>query len=439
MAGILDYLVKEYNLKLIMVEVGVGDVSLTSLRNYADKKSRMQVADRYLKAGKISGEEYLDIISDYPLQLYGIEDQSLYDEHIAAFRSIDEFRKKGAGELRSLANAVNKLEPFIYSNELRQLREKEAQYKDKDISLVEYCRFLNNLAQKEGIDRENYPHLTSFCDVARLEKEIDFKKVEFQRDSFIKELAGILDEKSAQDLITMTKGLKSKLITPERYYSFLRYLAEGKIDLRSRYPQLCSYIEYVTTSRDVEAASLVKEMDEAKDEIEAVLLKGADQKQLAEITKSIQVLNKALDMELTPEDYSYFQANKPDLATGTWIGFLRENCAKYNLDIHPVYSDVVDDNLQQLEDFYRIGTEREKAFIKNMARKLNGSKDKTVVLITGGFHTPGISRMLKDKGYSYLISTPVITKESDSSLYFSVLRNEGKEPEEEPVYEGEDQ
>ena len=67
MSGLLKYLVNEYGLKLIMVEGGSGDVSLSSLRGYADKNTRIEVAERYLKEGKISGEEYLDIISDQPL------------------------------------------------------------------------------------------------------------------------------------------------------------------------------------------------------------------------------------------------------------------------------------------------------------------------------------------------------------------------------------
>jgi len=55
MAQLLDYLVKENNLKLIMMEGGSGNVNLEFLCNYADKKARESVADKYLKLGKISG------------------------------------------------------------------------------------------------------------------------------------------------------------------------------------------------------------------------------------------------------------------------------------------------------------------------------------------------------------------------------------------------
>ena len=48
------------------------------------------------------------------------------------------------------------------------------------------------------------------------------------------------------------------------------------------------------------------------------------------------------------------------------------------------------------------------------------------VLIAGGFHTPGITRVLKGKDYSYVVVTPKITQNSDTRTYFSALRSAGK-------------
>ncbi len=89
-----------------------------------------------------------------------------------------------------------------------------------------------------------------------------------------------------------------------------------------------------------------------------------------------------------------------------------------------VNSNIIDDNLKQLEDFYKLGVAREEAFIKNIVNKMDQTNQKLAVLIAGGFHTPGVTRMLKDKSCSYVVITPVITKRIDSSAYFSVLRGE---------------
>jgi hypothetical protein len=424
LAQILDYLVNAKKLKLIMVEGGTGDVNLSSLRGHADKKSREEVADKYLRQGKISGEEYLDIVSDYDLELYGIEDKELYDAHLASFEKVDSFRQDGLKELDNLANAVKSLEPFMYSAELRQLEEKKSKYDDKTLSLVEYCGYLRDVAIAKSINLEDYPYLVAFCDVARMEKEIDFQQAESQRNAFIKDLAKLLDEKGVQDLIQMTKDFKAKTMTPEKYYSFLRDAGEEKLDLKGQYPQLYAYIKYTTTSKDVDAVKLLKEVSVIEDKLKETLLNSPDQIKLTEISKSLEVLTKALNLELTPENYRYFQENSTKLVTASWVNFLSQNCNKYNLRIQPSASGIVDANLAQLTEFYQLGAERDKAFVKNMEYKINSSGEKTVALIAGGFHTPGISRILKEKGYSYVVVTPVVTQKSDSSLYFSVLRGQ---------------
>ena len=424
MAGLLESLIKEYNLKLIMVEGGSGDVSLTFLRGYADKKARQEVADKYLKEGKISGEEYLDIVSDYPLELYGIEDEALYDAHMASFQQVDSFREEGLQYLKGLSNIIDNLKVHIYSQELQELEQKKSGYEDKTISLVEYCRYLNKMGNKKRLILRNYPHLTAFSETAQLEKEIDFKAAESQRDAFIKDLANLLDERGVQNIILMTQGFKTKIVTPEKYYSFLKATGEEKLDLRRKYPQLDAYIKYVTISKDVNAAELLKEVSVIEEKIKEASFTNADQRRLNEIAKAIQILSKILNLELTPEDYAYFKANKAKFIIASWIDFLNQKCNKYNLTQLPSAANLIDENLQQLEAFYQLGIDREQAFIKNMADKINESGEKTIVLITGGFHTPGITQMLKDKGYSYMVVTPVITQKSDSSIYFSVLRGE---------------
>jgi hypothetical protein len=114
--------------------------------------------------------------------------------------------------------------------------------------------------------------------------------------------------------------------------------------------------------------------------------------------------------------------------TASWINFLNEGCKKYNLTTQLSTSNIIDENLNILNGFYQLGVAREKAFMKNMVNKMDESGQNLAVLITGGFHTPGVTQMLKDKGYSYIVVAPVITQKSDSSIYFSVLREEKKPP-----------
>ncbi|MGD9015359.1 MAG: hypothetical protein PVI33_04995, partial [Candidatus Omnitrophota bacterium] len=159
--------------------------------------------------------------------------------------------------------------------------------------------------------------------------------------------------------------------------------------------------------------------------LEGLCLVSNDQRKLKEISESLGILVQVFNLELTPEDYEYFQANKSNFLTASWIDFLTENCRIYNLTTSPTVSNIIDDNLEHLQGFYQLGIAREEAFVKNLSYKMDEENEKLAVLITGGFHKPGVTQILKDKGYSYMVVTPVITQRSDSSLYFSVLKGEG--------------
>jgi len=424
MVRILEQLIRENNLRLILVEGGGGDVSLSFLRNYGDKKKREEVADDYLRRGEISGEEYLDISSDFDIELFGIEDEALYDDNLNNFLQFDSMRQQAIGELESLNFIVAGLKPYLYNSELLDLEARTSGYAKKEISLVDYCGYLEETAAKENLDLADKTNFTSFLESAKLEKQIDLKLSESQRNEFIKALAKMLDEQGVKELISKTQDFKDRKISAAVFYAFLRNKSAGKIDMQRDYPQLDSYIRYIASSDNLDAQALLKEVGLIEKLISKNLFVKNDQRQLYEIAESLDIIGKLINLGLTPEEYDFFKQNKKNLVTSSWIGFLTDNCRRYNLAGLPAASDTIDNNLEQFEKFYTLGVGREKAFIKNIRDKMEESKDTLAVLITGGFHTPGISRLLNEAGYSYAVVTPAVTGKSDNSIYLSVLRGQ---------------
>ena len=69
MAKLIEILVQRQGIDLVLVEGGTGNASLSPLRRVAWKKVRQRVAEDFLKQGKITGEEYLQLATDYPFEL----------------------------------------------------------------------------------------------------------------------------------------------------------------------------------------------------------------------------------------------------------------------------------------------------------------------------------------------------------------------------------
>jgi hypothetical protein len=423
LASILEYLIKEQKIKLVMVEGGSGDVSLSFLRSYSDKKTREEVAEKYLKKGQISGEEYLDIVSDYDFQLYGVEDPDLYNSNLESFLSTDTARQQGLKDLARFGDIVNKLKAKIYGPALQEFDAKTAQFDAKTLTLAEYGAYLKDKAQACGLHSEA-EHLSAFLDSIQMEKGLDFKQAEKERNDCIKQLGTMLDEQSVKEMITKTRAFTSGGEKPEEFYAYLKELASSRLNLAATYPNLSAYVDYLTKSKSVKAEELIREISVLEAKIKQGLCTTDDERSLADIDSRLALAVKFLKLELTPEEYNVFAPEKDKYMTMSWIPFLVEASLRYQLPETPKASDAMDSNFDRLESFYRLGMAREESFMKNMTEKMSLTGDSAAVLITGGFHTEGINRMLKDAGYSYAVVTPAITEKADPEIYFSVLRSE---------------
>jgi hypothetical protein len=69
--AMLERLIERHSLRLILVEGGQGDLSLSYLRSFGPPGNRKAIAEKYLGAGLISAEEYVDLVSDAPLAIWG--------------------------------------------------------------------------------------------------------------------------------------------------------------------------------------------------------------------------------------------------------------------------------------------------------------------------------------------------------------------------------
>jgi len=436
LSQILDYLAREKKLQLVMVEGGSGDVSLSFLRSFTDVKSREEIADRYLRAGKISGEEYLDIISDYKLDLYGIEDPGLYDSNLDSFLNIDGYKDQGISDIANLRVVVEALKPLMLNEQLMRFEEKLAGSDSQKLSLSEKCSYLRGAAVEKGVNIDSYSHIAAFLESAEIEKKIDFKQAEQQRAAFIKSLAQKLDDASVKQLINQTQSFKDKKLSPDEFYKFLQDKAKDKIDLKKDYPQFEVYMRYISAGRKIDAEALSKELLDLEQAVRESLFANNNERRLVEISKKLDILERFLRLDLTPAEYESMLSDKSDFLTASWVNFLSDNCRNYKLALRPKVSSIIDDNFDKIDSFYKVGMDREQAFLKNIKKKMSENKnDAVVAVITGGFHTTGMSKLFQKEGFSYVVVTPAITKKSDPEVYFSVLRQD-KEPL--PEYSGSD-
>lgn len=423
LSRIIETLVKNKGLKLIMVEGGWGNVSLSYLRSYADRERRLEVAEEYLKAGKISGEEYLDIISDYDLDLEGLENESLYRANLDAFFEIEKFRQEGSRELAVLRTAVEKLKKKLYPSSLLELEKAGEDYENKKISLADYYKYINLQARKTRQGLTGFSNFREFMKVIESEKHISFPSVEKERSNLIEKLSKRLPKQKLTALVTKSLEFRLNKLTPAEYHGYLIKEAGEAGESLDNYPNLKKYVDYISSHEEIDTAMLFEEAEQLLLKVKDKLATNSNQRRINEISASLEVLDNFLNLKLVPNDFKYYKERRNDFITASWIDFLNTQIRRNKLKIslaRPV--SVIDKNLATLVKFYDLANERDDTFVKNTIKLMNEKKQNLAVLIAGGFHTPTLTQKFRECAISYVVMAPHTTQQTDPELYRHILK-----------------
>ena len=178
LANIIEELIRKYSVHLVLVEGGNESNIYTPMRKLATPQKRLEVAERQLRKGLMMGDEYLELTTDYPMAIQGIEDMELYKENIRAFSQIEQIKGEALSYLQNLKGVVEALKRNVYSPELKTLGRMRESYEKEEMGLVAYYEYLGSLSPVQ-----NYPNLSRLLEASRLEKEVDFEKVDKERDA----------------------------------------------------------------------------------------------------------------------------------------------------------------------------------------------------------------------------------------------------------------
>ena len=423
LSNIIEALIKERGLKLIMVEGGWGDVSLSYLRSHADKERRVEVAEEYLEEGKISGEEYLNIISDYDMDIQGVEEEDLYKKNLDTFFKIEDFRQGGTEKVDQLNRIAEALKRKIYPSKLLELEKKHTEYDEEEIALSEFYDYLMKLAKDMRLDASAFYNFQSFVKIAELEEKIDFPRVEKQRANLIEKLSKILQKDKLTPLVTKSLEFRLNKVSPAEYHTYLKQTAaEAGMDLGD-YPDLSKYIEYIKSHEDINTNILFKEADLLEKQLKQALTKTEEQKKLWALSRVLKTLHNFLNLKLIPEDFQYYKKHKNDFLISAWAPFLKEGIKKHKIKYSmPTDYAVLDNNLSTLVEFYDIANQRDEIFVEKAVSLMDEKKQTLAVLIAGGFHTPTLTKMFKDKDISYIVVAPKTTQQTDPEQYRYILQ-----------------
>ncbi len=422
---ILESLVKNYKVSFVAVEGADGIIDTSWFKAFPDDEVRKEVADYFMKKGEITGPEFLSITTDYPIKLFGAETRAYYIQNLNAFTSSYPLKEDTEKYYKSVKTALNKLKNYIYSDELKVMDTKIEEYETKKIQFNEYVRFLQGLSETHKINLREYDNFFKLVSTLIYEKRINFNIVDKERSILIDELSKSLAKDALAELVEKSLFFKAAKISSAEYYNYLKELAEKNgIEMVKRFPNLSNYIIYNTVYSKIENEKLFKDIKNLEAAIKEKLFTNDDQRTLSKLSHNVDILLGFVNIKLLNGDFEYYKAHKEEFSYEAFSTFLQKKATQYGLayDVEAP-SEAVINSIPKLEDFYAIAIKRDRALVDNTLNEMNKEKVQVAVLITGGFHSEGISKLLEKDGVSYMVVCPSITKEVPTR-YIQILTNQ---------------
>ncbi|MBI4432017.1 MAG: hypothetical protein HY592_00845, partial [Candidatus Omnitrophica bacterium] len=442
---------------LVFSEGGEGDCSLTSYKNTAAPEVWKRVARSHLVQGNIAGEEYLNLTSDLPMQIIGVEDSDLYLQSLKDYAALAGKREAILNYLAQIRLGIEKLKNRYYPKELLEY-EKESRQKTVVGSQVKENVILEkllDLTEKTHIDLSKFPNVQKLAALKQKEKLIDFNLANLEHAALLEELNVIASPPKAGAAISDT----SRFTLFQNTFNNAR---KKGISLE-KYPHLLRYQEYLTQFQSVELDKTLDEMEKVEEKLYLKLLtgvrpllitlgypQGSDPSEEARLIRAIdryvRLLETAYRIQMSTQEFGLFKVNEHDFATISYLAFLNRKLAEegYFEDMIP-YEELLEDGKKSLEAFYGSVAQRDYAFVRNIDKIMENGEwkmesgeqkskpsilhsplsivqpPKAAVLIAGGYHTPHLKKLLRERGYSYVILTPHVTSETNQKKYEKIL------------------
>ncbi len=210
------------------------------------------------------------------------------------------------------------------------------------------------------------------------------------------------------------------------FLPYLRFLygMTKKYNEAKRFPKVKALFRRQRINTD-----LFQEIEKMEELLKEKLLQDHLQKELARGFEILETYEKIFHFSLTRKDAEFFYSNRDFFKSEKIEQFLRPLLRRYhfNLKLEELALVLLDKPLNEFEKFYALALKRDEVLAGQVLKDMEKRKEKISILLTGGFHTPGLTRILEKQGISYLVLMPQITSpinaKNEAARYDQAMSN----------------
>ncbi len=423
---IFQTLVSKYDMSLIGVEGSTGKIDTSIASSFPIAEVREVVAQKLLSETKINSSEFFKIISQNKVELFGIEDQELYESNAKSYQQLLKEEKRIYAELKGLKLASQLLESKIFGPEIIQFNIQQAKHQDGELEFTEYWNTLETLLKKTSVGYVGRPNLQKLIQTVELETQIQFEAANQQRQLLMQDLKLKLNKADLVDMVNKSLEFKEAKLSPGKFHAYLIEVAKKAKLSPDNYVDLILYSQYAVTYEDIDLIQVFSEISAVETEVRNRLFMTTAERDLNRMLNVVRILTHFLEAKLNSADEQFYRDNIKLFDIGYIRDYFKEQILNFSEDIDDyVDFEFIQRQIPKADEFYKQVKERNHALLKNMVKRMREKKVKVAALVSGGFHTEGIATLMQQNRISHLVYMPKFGKEEGDRPYLTVITEKG--------------
>ena len=412
-AQLIESLVTQENISTVAVEGAAGEVNLSAFKSFPIKEARDSAARKYIKQGLFTAAEYSGVTTQKEFDLFGAEDANLYKNNFEVFYNTILKRDDILNQIEDIESILNDLKKPLYSKDLFSFDQSFNAFARNQQDLMRFMSVFFNAAQINLGERLlNYSNLCSLKEVLVLERKTNFELAEEEQGLLCERVLDVVSSvpEDKAKFIGFMKQAENEEISKKEFAQCVRaYALNSKLDI-SAYSYFMGYVKYLELYAQLDFSEISVEIWRAAREIMLRMAETENARQLAEYSYSFLLMRKLCRLEAAPEEVAYFNDNRSAFEVSAITAFLNDQMkANHIIAKNGIHFSGFEKLYSEIETFYKLADARNNALIENTLKRMEKNNDLSGVLLGGGYHTPGLTEQLRNKGVNYVVVTPSIS------------------------------
>lgn len=396
----LKYLEKHISFDVLFFEGGFGRLNPELLRFFENDQTNIEMAEALLKKGEIGGPElYVLKENSDTLKLWGVEDAKIYIENIQAYREVLNQKNHIHEWLEQTYRLLDKEASTRLSAELYQFIKLWLSYENENIDFTAYLSALSDSSKKrldidlsDAYSQFDWPMLVRLFEIKNREAHLDLNLVEVEK---AKLLIWIQETMPESKMLTHLNSQDEAPVKLRQKWEMFHHEAQQRGFKYQDYPEFFKAEGLKILEEEIDAIELFEEINKIRIKIIHSFGNEKDD-QMIEKFNTLLRMKKLLNLELSFNEYETYQ--KQD-------------------GLSLIDSTAVEQAIQNADQFYETALKRDLIMTQKIREAFEKNDINRGVLIAGGFHTIGLTSLLRQQGISYVVLRPHLSDVSEDQTY----------------------